>query len=533
MISNDLIGELISSPTRHITMGASLYEEADDTYIRSWTHEDEMKSVQIERVGEGSKFFGFGVIQKANLKVMDINAAFTRSLTDTYFRVNFKIDGYDSPFYSVPDFYVTEVHRDENTGELSITAYDKLYRANSMLVSEIALPAAPYTLKDVVAACASALDVTVADTNVLNAEFTNEINVEGTETVRELLDDIAEASQSIYWLDQNSRLYFRILNNTNSGRTITKEDYFTLKSGDNRRLTTIYKTTELGDDVFVNTGQIGTTQYIRDNVFWELAENIDTYLDNAIARVGNLTINQFDCSWRGDFRLQIGDKLDFITKNGTVATSYLLNDTMSYDGTFSQKSSWQYEDNDTETADNPTTLGETLKKTYAKVDKVNKQIDLVVSETDANSEEISAIKQNTDSISATVSDMKTNTEMNIDNINDQLGIISNKVEATMTAEEVEVKIQTALDNGVDRVETSTGFVFDETGLTVSKSSSEMTTQITEDGMTVYRENELVLTADNEGVKAEDLHATTYLIVGKNSRFEDYAGNRTGCFWIGE
>ena len=61
----------------------------------------------------------------------------------------------------------------------------------------------------------------------------------------------------------------------------------------------------------------------------------------------------------------------------------------------------------------------------------------------------------------------------------------------------------------------------------------MTTQITEDGMIVSRSSGEVLTADNKGVKAENLHATTYLIVGVNSRFENYDnGSRTGCFWIG-
>jgi hypothetical protein len=59
----------------------------------------------------------------------------------------------------------------------------------------------------------------------------------------------------------------------------------------------------------------------------------------------------------------------------------------------------------------------------------------------------------------------------------------------------------------------------------------MQTTITEDGMTVYRDSEAVLIADHEGVKAEDLHATTYLIIGNNSRFEDL-GDRTACFWIG-
>jgi hypothetical protein len=45
----------------------------------------------------------------------------------------------------------------------------------------------------------------------------------------------------------------------------------------------------------------------------------------------------------------------------------------------------------------------------------------------------------------------------------------------------------------------------------------------------------VLVANKDGVEATDLHAKTYLIVGKGdgrSRFEDYGINRTGCFWIG-
>lgn len=59
----------------------------------------------------------------------------------------------------------------------------------------------------------------------------------------------------------------------------------------------------------------------------------------------------------------------------------------------------------------------------------------------------------------------------------------------------------------------------------------MSTTITEDGMKVYKNNGAVLTANSNGVDAKNLHATTYLIIGDNSRFEDYS-NRTGCFWIG-
>ena len=106
----------------------------------------------------------------------------------------------------------------------------------------------------------------------------------------------------------------------------------------------------------------------------------------------------------------------------------------------------------------------------------------------------------------------------------------------MTAEEVITTVKTELtENGTTKVNTMIG-KFDDEGLTIDKLEAPTKTQVSENGMTVYRKDEtedrVVLTANSNGVDAENLHATTYLIVGKNSRFEDYGNGRTGCFWIG-
>ena len=64
----------------------------------------------------------------------------------------------------------------------------------------------------------------------------------------------------------------------------------------------------------------------------------------------------------------------------------------------------------------------------------------------------------------------------------------------------------------------------------------MSTIIDEDGMDVKYNDEERLIANSEGVDAYNLHARTYLIVGANSRFEDYDKDgeaQTGCFWIGD
>lgn len=102
--------------------------------------------------------------------------------------------------------------------------------------------------------------------------------------------------------------------------------------------------------------------------------------------------------------------------------------------------------------------------------------------------------------------------------------------------QLEVKIEKLANDGTKKVSNTTG-TFNENGLTIDKTDSQTKSQVTPDGLTVYKKNGVdsqseVLTATSEGVNATNLHATTYLIVGGRSRFENYGSDRTGCFWIG-
>ena len=108
----------------------------------------------------------------------------------------------------------------------------------------------------------------------------------------------------------------------------------------------------------------------------------------------------------------------------------------------------------------------------------------------------------------------------------------------MTADDVTIIVKQELGNGVDRVETASGYRFDADGLTISKSGEQMSNVLDNTGMYVKNYGGEVLTANSEGVTAVNLHAKEYLIIGEGngrSRFEDYAENgnlRTGCFWVG-
>ena len=594
-----------------------------------------LEEFAIEKTGEG-KYFGFGICQKLRATLIDINNSIDLTTIDSA-EASF---GVNSEFvYPFPKFYLQEVERDEVFNIIKITAYDTLFRAAKYTVADLLLPV-PYTLKDFARSIAYKLGLPLlideAAADAFELYFPEKANFEGSETLRAALDAIAEATQTIYYIDGNWNLYFKRLDRTAAPvLAIGKNAYVELADDGVRTLGTVAHITELGDNIEADSVN-GDVQYIRNNPFWELREDIGTLVDNAKAATEGLTINQFKCDWSGNYLLEIGDKITLTKDDDTVLTTYVLDDNISFNGALWQVNSWAYDGNEAESATNPTSLGDALNQTYARVDKVNKQITLLAQEVDgydsriakieldtgkieltvesaektaneaktqaanlaltvegisstvskkvdktelskySTTEEMnSAIKQSADTItlevnkkasqtdldtlSTTTSEKFTSIEQSIDGVSitassaqtriDTLEGDYDALEDRLVTTETAVSSfdltpydavlefkKTVEENGVTKLDTTTGFTFDENGLKIEKSGSEIHTTITEDGMTVTKSGEDVLIANNNGVNATNLHATTFLIIGETSRFESWADDsgemRTACFWIG-
>lgn len=514
----------LTSLARTIIGKVELYNGS--TLVQSFTGTDAVSSIVIDRAG-AKKFFGYGICQTTEVKLIDKDRAINISkdeIIKTLFGVEVDYGQGNEIYYvtSAPTFYVYDVVRDENTNGLTVKAGDAIYRAKNHTLKELSLPTS-YSIHQLATIIAEYLGLTIkydntgAEDLAFSFVYDTGANFEGTENLREVLDDIAEATQTIYFINSEQELVFKRLSITDANLEVSigKDSYFTLTNNDAVKLTKIVKATALGNNISVTTGEEGKTQYVRDNAFWELLddETMIQLLEYAIANVGGLTLHQFDCKWRGNYLLEPADKVDITTKDNDYFYALLLNDKITYNGGLTAHISWEYADNESETADNPVGIGAALNRTFATVDKVKQEIEIVAGET-------SAIKLTTNSIQASVSQLDNN-----------MAQVISQVNTKATPEDITIEIEKAMSQGIESVTTKTGFTFNEHGLNVSKSGSEITTTISEDGMTVLRENNAVLTANNLGVQAEDLHATTFLIVGNNSRFEDY-GNRTGCFYIG-
>ena len=638
------VSDMLNKPARRISARVEQYECSalqDDGYnrmlVNTFSNSGALKDFKVERVGEDGKFFGFGICQKLTVQLIDPDRAIDMR-KDQVLEIAFGVD--DDYTYPCPLFRIEEVTRNESNNDLTVVAYDFLYKAGEHRVSELELTS--YTIRNFVHACASLLNLPVkfdVDEPAFDVEFPKGANFEGSETIREALNGVADATQTIYFIDWDWRLTFkRLEKDIDPVLHINRTQYFSLTNKTDRTLTTIYHTTEseIDGDLEATTGQEGVTQFVRNNPFWEARTDVDVAVNNALAAVAGLTISQFDCSWRGNFALEIGDKISITTKDNQILVAYVLNDTLTYNGGLSEHTFWTFTEHTAETAKNPITLGEAIRKTYAKVDKANQTISLYASETtsrfeevldeiskseqsakdyaegytdaelaakaaeikvttdgisqqvvqvqkdldttntnlsalelradsitqqvtqvqkdlDTTNENVSTLEVRADGISAdvtsmettlgselsstnsTIEELKQSLNSSVEDINNSIVTLSTQVGAQMTDEHIQFQVKTALSNGVDSVSTTTGYTFDNEGLTIAKTGSEMTTQITEDGMTVYRGTEGVLIANNEGVHAEDLRATTYLIIGDRSRFENFERDgsiRTGCFWIG-
>ena len=530
MLVNDIHAAELGSPVQTIKARVELYKGS--TLVKICNCGETLNEFSIERTGE-NKFFGYGICQKLRAILMDESEELNITDENTI-EASF---GVNSDFtYPFPKFYVVEVERDRETNDVTVVGYDILYKAANHTVSELGLPAT-YTIRGVALACASLLGVPLNIENITDSSFDTLFdgngNFDGTESVRYALDAVAEATQTIYYINNDWELTFKRLDKDGEPVfTINRNNYFELYSNGVITLGGICHATELGDNVAPEAAGEGVTQYIRDNPFWELRDDVYNLVDSAQTAVGGMTIEQFECNWFGNYLLEIGDKIGFIAKNNQTIVSYFLNDTLTYDGAIEQSTAWAYDENEAETASNPSTLGETLKQTRARVDKVNQEISLVVEKTEANEKSISDILITTENIELSVATEREAREAAVGDIEEELDALSKEVSLKLSDENVQINVSKVLEEtGVDRVKTSTGFTFDEVGLHIQEDNAEMETTITIDGMKITKNNNEVLKVNNQGVNAQNLEATTYLIINGNSRFENWGG-RTAVFWIG-
>lgn len=502
-----------NAAARQVKAKVLIYD--DDELLYTLTESDYIKDIKIERNLASGKFFGDVLSQEATIQLIrDID------ITNKMYIVI--MIGAEDDYIAFPRFYIQEIERNQNTQTTTIKGRDAISFLENLIVDDLQL-VAPYTLQEVINAIASTINVEAITYDFFEAlEYPIGANLNGNESLRDMVRAAAEVSQTFCQITYDNKLRFARLDSGATPLPLTKNNYFTLSLGDAVSLQTIIYSNELGDSISASTENEGIAQTIYSNPFWDNRDDLADLVDQALINVGDLAIQPYEVRWRGNPATEIGDRISLQAKDNTILYSFLLEDEIYYNGGLSQTSKCIFDANAaTANYSTPTTLSAFINQTYAQVDKVNKNITMLVQDGDNTESAISALTLDKDAISAQITRVE-NDATNAINVL-QKNVSEIKAEADALA--------ISFEEGVSSVHTTTGFRFDKDGLNISKSGSEMSTLIDDDGMKIYRNSTMMLKADNGGVFAKDLHATNFLIIGAHSRLEDTASGRTACYWL--
>lgn len=284
---------------------------------------------------------------------------------------------------------------------------------------------------------------------------------------------------------------------------------------------------------------------IVDNYFLYTEELRKKAINGIWDRIKGFTYT--DCkltSYTGKPYLKRGNKIRIQDIDETYFDTYVLSHIFTYDGTFKSVIESPALTKTQTALKNKLSISGALRKVERTCNKIDGKITDVIEEVNGQENKITSVEQTVDSITQQVTNVSTNLtndyltseQVNAMNSHNEETINQLKEEFNIlkqTAENLSIEIGSVSTIGVDRVKTSTGFTFDENGLDISKTGEEMHNFIDNEGVYVKRNEEEVLGADASGVRAENITVRNYLVIGKNSRIEDYKDNRTGIFYIGD
>jgi hypothetical protein len=199
---------LVTSSARTIKGKVELY--TGSTLTNTYLATDKLANFKIEKTPKHGAFFGYSISQKATVELIDRDNTVAITKGD---RIKPYI-GTSVEYAKECSFIVEEAIRDEVRKTVTVTAYDLMNEAAKHKHEELTITF-PITLKGYADAVAALLGTTVkwelVNDTFENIEYTetNYPNFEDTETLREVLEAIAQASGSICFINYEDKITFK------------------------------------------------------------------------------------------------------------------------------------------------------------------------------------------------------------------------------------------------------------------------------------------------------------------------------------
>ena len=376
----------------------------DGGLTSEYGYANKLQSIEQEVSAVKGKMFGAVVSYKSTIKLIDVKNV-------VQVNVGAKASpqiGINGELLPMTPVYISSNTFDEVKGIRTLVGEDAIGFTDKYIWNDIKGDLGDtFIIQDVFAAIASKIGTEFMITGELpniNAVYTKAtFNVNGDETLRQILTAAAEATGAMVFINGNGKMEIKMLSNT-IALAIDKNVQFDLSTEPSSSLSGIISINELNDMISVGNNS-SYISVISVNPFIDPTDDSSQgKLQNLFVKCQGNTFYPYKLKWRGNPALEIGDKIRLTLRDGSTIDTWYLGEKVKYTGGMSAESSWEADESEKPEVGSQT-ISDTTRRTMAKVDKANQKITLLTEASGEQGQKISQLEVSLDGIKTEVSEV--------------------------------------------------------------------------------------------------------------------------------
>ena len=376
----------------------------DGGLTSEYGYANKLQSIEQEVSAVKGKMFGAVVSYKSTIKLIDVKNV-------VQVNVGAKASpqiGINGELLPMTPVYISSNTFDEVKGIRTLVGEDAIGFTDKYIWNDIKSDLGnTFIIQDVFAAIASKIGTEFMITGELpniNAVYTKAtFNVNGDETLRQILTAAAEATGAMVFINGNGKMEIKMLSNT-IALAIDKNTQFNLSTEPSSSLSGIISINELNDMISVGNNS-SYVSVISVNPFIDPTDDSSQEkLQNLFVKYQGNTFYPYKLKWRGNPALEIGDKIRLTLRDGSTIDTWYLGEKVKYTGGMSAESSWEADESEKPEVGSQT-ISDTTRRTMAKVDKANQKITLLTEASGEQGQKISQLEVSLDGIRTEVSEV--------------------------------------------------------------------------------------------------------------------------------
>ena len=376
----------------------------DGGLTSEYGYANKLQSIEQEVSAVKGKMFGAVVSYKSTIKLIDVKNV-------VQVNVGAKASpqiGINGELLPMTPVYISSNTFDEVKGIRTLIGEDAIGFTDKYIWNDIKGDLGnTFIIQDVFAAIANKIGTEFMITGELpniNAVYTKAtFNVNGDETLRQILTAAAEATGAMVFINGNGKMEIKMLSNT-IALAIDKNIQFNLSTEPSSSLSGIISINELNDMISVGNNS-SYVSVISVNPFIDPTDDSSQEkLQNLFVKYQGNTFYPYKLKWRGNPALEIGDKIRLTLRDGSVIDTWYLGEKVKYTGGMSAESSWEADESEKPEVGSQT-ISDTTRRTMAKVDKANQKITLLTEASGEQGQKISQLEVSLDGIRTEVSEV--------------------------------------------------------------------------------------------------------------------------------